>query len=374
MADATTTEVPAAGVHGPADARRRRHLRLWLYTGAALTLLILIVGGATRLTQSGLSIVEWKPIVGVLPPLDEAGWQSEFDRYRQFPEYQQYRRGMALSEFKYIYLWEYVHRLAARTIGLVFLIPFLFFWWNGYLSRPLFRRLLFLFALGALQGGMGWFMVKSGLVDDPRVSHYRLAVHLSIAFAIFGTCLWLAADLRPRRAHSAEGRSLPAGLKVLGGLLIAQILWGAFVAGLDAGFQHNTFPLMGGQLLPPEGLRLQPFWINPVANPATVQWIHRVLATVLLLAALVVYLRLDPAREASRTYATAFLGVVLVQYVIGVFTLLTFVPVWLGVTHQAVALCLFGVYVNWLHGEIKGHWRPAESGPSAPPDNRGEDR
>jgi cytochrome c oxidase assembly protein subunit 15 len=331
------------------DDRRRRHLRIWLYTGAVFTFVILIIGGATRLTQSGLSIVEWKPIVGIVPPLDDGTWQAEFDRYRQFPEYQKYRRDMPLAEFKYIYLWEYVHRAAARTIGVVFLVPFLYFWIRGYLDRSLLRRLLLLFALGALQGGMGWFMVKSGLVDDPRVSHYRLAAHLSIAFAIFGTCLWLAADLRRRRPQHAGRRPVPRGLMVLGALLILQIIWGAFVAGLDAGLQHNTFPLMGGGLVPSEGMNLTPFWVNPIENPATVQWIHRVLGTALLIAALTAYLRIGEGRPTSRSLAVAFLGLVLTQYVIGVFTLLSYVPVWLGVTHQAVAMCLFGLWLSWLH-------------------------
>lgn len=196
-------------------------------------------------------------------------------------------------------------------------------------------------------------MVKSGLVDDPRVSHYRLAAHLSIAFTIFGTCLWLAADLRTRslRAAGEQGprRNALRGLMALGVILILQILWGAFVAGLDAGYQHNTFPLMAGRLTPPNGLSLRPAWINLVENPATVQWIHRVIGTILVAAALWVYLRSGLADRTARSYGAAFLGVVLLQYVIGVLTLLSVVPVWLGVTHQAVALCLFGVWLTWLH-------------------------
>ena len=339
------------------DEGRRRLLRIWLYTGAALTFAILIIGGTTRLTQSGLSIVEWKPIVGALPPLDDAQWQTAFSRYQQFPEYKVVRQGMSLPEFKYIYLWEYAHRLAARTIGLVFLLPFLLFWIRGYLNPPLLKRLLFLFALGALQGGIGWYMVKSGLVNDPHVSHYRLAMHLSIAFAIFGTCLWLAADLGLARAGAASAGKMRhgalRGLKLLGGLLVLQILWGAFVAGLDAGYRFNTFPLMDGRLIPPGGLNLSPVWLNPFENPATVQWIHRLLGTVLVVAALAVSLRSDTSDNGLRTLGVVFLGGVLAQFAIGVFTLLSFVPVPLGVAHQATAMLLFGIWLMWLHRAIR---------------------
>jgi heme a synthase len=185
--------IPAgAGPWSPADRRRRAHLRAWLWSGATLTFVILVVGGITRLTQSGLSIVDWQPLMGVVPPLSEAQWQESFERYRQFPEYQQLRRGMTLDEFKFIFFWEYLHRMVARLIGLVFLVPFLVFLAKGYFEGPLLRRALLLFGLGALQGFMGWYMVKSGLADQPHVSHYRLAVHLSIAFAIFGCCVWFA--------------------------------------------------------------------------------------------------------------------------------------------------------------------------------------
>ena len=343
--------------HGVESLSRRR-LRIWLYTGAALTFIILIIGGTTRLTRSGLSMVEWKPIVGVLPPLGEVQWGSAFDQYQQFPEYKKLRQGMTLPEFKSIYLWEYAHRMAARTIGLVFLLPFIFFWVRGYLNRPLFKRLLILFALGALQGGMGWFMVKSGLVDDPRVSHYRLAAHLSIAFAIFGTCLWLAAGLGLVRANGTPTAKTLAGalrgLKFLGALLVVQILWGALVAGLDAGCQYNTFPLMGGRLIPAEGLNLTPVWLNPVENPAAVQWIHRVLGALIVFAALVVSLRSSSTDPGFKALGVTFMGAVLVQFVIGVFTLLSFVPVALGVAHQATAMLLFGIWLMWLHRAIRG--------------------
>jgi heme a synthase len=337
------------------DARRRRHLRAWLWSGAALTFLILVIGGITRLTQSGLSIVDWRPIMGVIPPLTEAQWQAAFDQYRQYPEYQQLRRGMSLSEFQFIFFWEYLHRIAARLIGLVFLIPFVVFWLRGYFNRPLLKRALLLFGLGALQGFVGWFMVMSGLVDRPHVSHFRLAMHLSIAFAIFGCCVWFALDLKdraPRALLRPESRRfLARGLAVLGVLLGLQIVWGALVAGLKAGLYFNTFPLMGGSLIPPNVLGLEPALLNFVENPITVQWLHRILGTVLGVAALVFFfqVRASDADSTSRTLNAAFLALILTQYVLGVLTLLYFVPVSLGVIHQAMAMVLFGVWLVWLH-------------------------
>jgi cytochrome c oxidase assembly protein subunit 15 len=329
---------------------RRRHLRIWLASGAVLTFLILVIGGITRLTQSGLSIVDWNPIMGVVPPLSEAQWLEAFDRYRQFPEYQKLRQGMTLSEFQFIFFWEYVHRLAARLIGLVFLIPFVFFWIRGYFTPQLRNRVLALFGLGALQGFMGWFMVMSGLVDNPSVSHYRLAAHLSIALVIFGLCLWLFWELRVSRLPTPR-RTPGRGIYALGGLLMLQILWGAFVAGLDAGLYFNTFPLMGGRLVPPGAMSLEPALRNLVENPVTVQWVHRVLGTVLALASLAVVVqhwRL-PADLASRRLSTAFATLVLVQYGLGILTVIYFVPVSLGVLHQATAVVILAIWLAWLH-------------------------
>jgi heme a synthase len=335
---------------------RRRRLRIWLWSGAVLTFVILIIGGITRLTQSGLSMVDWQPIMGVIPPLSEAQWQETFDRYRQFPEYQQLRRGMSLDEFKFIFFWEYIHRVAARLIGLVFLIPFLVFWLRGYFNRPLLKRVLVLFALGASQGLMGWLMVRSGLVDRPHVSHFRLAAHLMIAFAIFGLCVWLAAELKtPFRNATARPeirRWLSRGLLGVGALLLVQIFWGALVAGLKAGRFFNTFPLMDGGLLPPNLLGLDPPLLNFVVNPITVQWVHRVLGTVLGVAALVLFLRVRSAADVDPTSArlnTGLFVLILTQYALGVLTLLYAVPVTLGVMHQAMAMVIFGVWLLWLH-------------------------
>jgi cytochrome c oxidase assembly protein subunit 15 len=345
-------------VGGPTD-RQRLHLQLWIGSGALLTFLIVVIGGITRLTQSGLSIVDWNPIMGAIPPLGEEQWDAAFARYRQFPEYVSLRAGMTLDEFRFIYFWEYLHRLVARTIGLVFLIPFLFFWRQGYLDDPrLRRRVLTLFVLGGLQGFLGWFMVMSGLVDLPRVSHYRLAAHLSLALTIFGYCVWLTRDLgrSDRSAFTGLHGDEPLGsargwVYLLGGLLSLQIVWGAFVAGLDAGFIHNTFPWMGDGLLPPNGLSLAPALRNLTENPVTVQWIHRLLGTLLLLGAAGAALgvRRSRADASARRWSLVFAGLVTVQYGLGVMTLLLHVPVALGVTHQATAVAILGVWLLWLH-------------------------
>jgi cytochrome c oxidase assembly protein subunit 15 len=334
---------------------RRRHLRAWLWSVAALTLGVLIVGGITRLTESGLSIVDWQPLLGVIPPLDDAQWQATFDRYRQFPQYQQLRPDMTLAEFRFIFFWEWFHRLLARTIGIVFLVPFAFFAVRGYFNRPLALRALALFALGGLQGLMGWLMVASGLVDRPSVSHFRLAAHLSLAFIIFGYAVWLIRDLSAGAARATVGaatrRTLGRGVALVGALLGAQIVWGAFVAGLDAGFIFNSFPLMGGRWIPATLLQLEPAVGNFVQNPAAVQWVHRVLGTVLVLAALSVFLHVGRAGAdaASRRMAGAILVLLALQYLLGVLTLLWHVPVPIAVTHQAAAMIIFGAWTAWAH-------------------------
>lgn len=334
---------------------RRRHLRIWLLTGAGLTFLILVVGGITRLTLSGLSIVEWNPITGVIPPLTHGEWQEAFRQYQRFPEYQKLRQGMTLAEFRSIYLWEYAHRLLARLVGLVFLVPCAFFWLRGYFDGALKRRVLALFGLGMLQGFAGWYMVSSGLVDDPHVSHYRLATHLFIALSIIGYSLWLARDLKAAGAAQparpgGEG-VLAGGVHLLGGLLLLQILWGAFTAGLHAGFLYNTFPTMGGRWVPLEVNVLRPALSNVTANPVTVQWVHRILGTLLLLAAVALFLesRRRSVGSATRRMSALFAALVLVQYALGILTLLHSVPVYLGALHQATAVILFGTWIVWLH-------------------------
>ncbi|HEX6308138.1 MAG TPA: COX15/CtaA family protein [Longimicrobiales bacterium] len=333
---------------------RRRVIRAWLWSIAAMTAAVLVVGGITRLTLSGLSIVDWDPLMGVIPPLTDAQWQERFAQYQQFPDYS-WRDGMTLAQFRFIYFWEYLHRLLARLIGLVFLIPFVLFQVRGWFTRSVRRRALALFGLGAMQGVMGWLMVMSGLVDRPSVSHYRLAAHLSLAFLIFGYAVWLARELRidAARAHATAPvrRMIVRGLALFGSVLAVQIVWGAFVAGLRAGKYYPTFPLMGGRLVPPDLLTLDPLTRNFIENPVAVQWLHRVIGTVLLIVTVAFFARafrapLDPL---SRRFAVALLGLTAVQYLLGVLTIVHLVPVGLGVTHQFAALLLFGVWLAWLH-------------------------
>jgi heme a synthase len=330
----------------------RRPLILWLWSIAAMTFGVLVVGGITRLTLSGLSIVDWQPLMGVIPPLSEAQWLATFEVYRQSPDYA-WRAGMTLAEFKFIFFWEYLHRLLARGIGVVFLVPFIVFWVRGRFTPALRRRALLLFALGAMQGVMGWLMVKSGLIDRPSVSHFRLAAHLSLAFLIFGYAVWLARELAARGRATLDGAArawLKRGLAAVGALMAVQIVWGAFVAGLRAGKFYPTFPLMGGRLVPAE-LVPGTFLHDVVSSPVVVQWTHRVLGTLLLLvvAALYVRVRRHISDTTSLRYSTAFAALVAVQYALGVATLLLLVPVSLGVIHQAMAMVLFGVWLCWLH-------------------------
>ncbi len=336
------------------DSALRRKLALWLLACCLMVLATLVVGGVTRLTHAGLSIVEWEPLVGTIPPLSEQDWLQVFHEYQQTPEYQKVNLGMSLPEFQRIFWWEYWHRVLGRAIGLVFFLPMAWFWLRHRLPGGLRLRLVGLLALGGLQGAMGWYMVKSGLVDDPRVSHYRLAAHLGLAFVLFGWMLWVALDL----ARPVEGRPWsPArrSLQRLGTLLVALVfvmaLSGALVAGLRAGLVYNTFPLMDGGLVPPGALMLSPWWRNFLENPATVQLDHRLLAW--LLAVLVPVFRWR-ARSIGllRVSLDVMVALFALQVGLGIATLLLVVPVPLAAAHQAVALLLFGAVV-WVRHELR---------------------
>ncbi len=327
---------------------------------------MLVVGGITRLTQSGLSMVDWQPIMGTLPPMNSADWQEAFQQYQQYPEYQQLNPDMTLAEFKTIFFWEYVHRLLGRLTGLVFLIPFLWFWFTGRFDARLKRRALLLFLLGGAQGGMGWLMVKSGLVDVPYVSHYRLALHLALTFVLFGLCIWYALDLYKPKITWVRSqkiyRALRRWLVVIGMLIFLQVIWGSFVAGLKAGYMFNTFPLMQGNWIPEQLHNMQPHLLNYLENPVTVQWTHRVLGTLLGLTVILFWIRMliwNIDRDA-KFKAVMLLAVVLIQYVLGVITLFYSVPVTLGVLHQAIALILCGVWINLFHYQVR-ELRPLSS-------------
>ncbi len=329
----------------------RRQVTGWLILCCAMIFAMVVLGGATRLTGSGLSMVEWDPIFGVIPPLNEADWEAVFSKYRQSPEYQKINIGMDLDGFKAIYWYEFAHRILGRSVGIVFLIPFLYFLARRMLSARLIPRLAFAFVLGGLQGVLGWYMVKSGLVDQPHVSQYRLTAHLSLALLIYAYLLWLSLDLLlPRRAVAATSVKARTAARLLLAVVAITIVSGGFVAGLKAGLAYNTFPKMGEQWLPPAGWMLEPGWRNLFENIATVQFDHRVLATITLISVLGfwVYMRKTtlPATARIGTHVLALVAVA--QVALGISTLLLRVPVSLGVIHQAGALILLSavLFVN----------------------------
>jgi cytochrome c oxidase assembly protein subunit 15 len=302
---------------------------------------MVILGGVTRLTGSGLSMVEWDPLFGVVPPLSQEAWEADFAKYRQSPEYQKINVGMDLEGFKSIYWFEYSHRLLGRSIGTVFLLPFLYFLWRRKLTARLVPRLAAAFVLGGLQGVLGWYMVKSGLVDNPHVSQYRLTAHLGLALVIYAYLLWLLFDLL---FDPGATRDNPPGLKTaarfLLGLVAVTIASGGFVAGLKAGYAYNTFPKMGDQWLPPAGWMLQPGWRNLFENIATVQFNHRVLAITTFSSILLFWLSAlrRPLTPSARTVSHLLMLMVTIQAGLGISTLLLRVPVALAATHQAGAL------------------------------------
>lgn len=327
-----------------------RQVAVWLLTCCAVLFALVVLGGVTRLTGSGLSITDWRPVTGVLPPLDEAGWQAEFERYRATPEYQQVNRGMSMPEFKFIYAYEYAHRLLARLLGLVFILPLAVFWVRGKLPPRLRKPLLGVLALGMIQGYMGWFMVKSGLVDIPRVSPYRLGMHLGLALAIYASMFWLALGLlRPHPRAGESGSS--GGLGWLLVLLAVAIMSGAFVAGNKAGLVYNTFPTMGGQWVPDGLLHLQPVWRNWFEHPVTVQFTHRLLGLITVALVLLAWLRALrlPLASSARLSLHLLAAMAVVQAALGVATLLTYVPVSLGAAHQAGAVLLLSATLLALH-------------------------
>jgi cytochrome c oxidase assembly protein subunit 15 len=350
----STTILAGSANAAPVLARHARSLRIWLATLAVLIVGMILVGGATRLTDSGLSITEWKPIVGVVPPLSESEWNEAFASYKTIPEYTELKRGMSLEEFKTIYWWEWAHRFLGRLIGFAFLIPFAAFWLVGYIPRALYPKLLGLFVLGGLQGALGWYMVRSGLTLRTDVSQYRLAAHFGVALLILGYTLWLLFALgraggvrvaaRDRSAASVAGFVLA--------LIFIQMLAGALVAGTDAGMGYNTWPLIDGALVPPGLGEASPWYLNLFENPLTVQFQHRMLGYAVVLAALgqLAWLALRGAAQPLVGSAFTLALFALLQAVLGIWTLLLSVPIGLGLAHQAGAIAVFAMalYHFWL--------------------------
>ncbi|MBV9078762.1 MAG: COX15/CtaA family protein [Methylobacteriaceae bacterium] len=318
-------------------------VRAWLYSLAVLVVLMVAVGGATRLTGSGLSITEWKPVTGAIPPLTDAGWAAEFEKYRASSQYQNLNQGMSLAEFRFIYAWEWGHRQLGRLIGLAFFLPLAWFWWRGRVSGSLALALLGVGALGGLQATIGWIMVASGLKPGMvAVEPIKLALHLTVASVILSLLVWIATGLRGRRPLPAGLPAWPAVLLL--GLVFLQIALGGLVAGSRAGLTYNTWPLMDGRLVPgPETLLVVRPWIeNFVDNPALVQFNHRLVAYLVLALALwqVVAIRRQAPGSAAAGRATGLLALTLAQAALGVTTLLLAVPLWAGLAHQVLAMAV----------------------------------
>jgi cytochrome c oxidase assembly protein subunit 15 len=324
----------------------------WLFTGCFLVYVMVMVGGITRLTGSGLSIVKWDLWHGTIPPTNDTDWNHVFELYKQSPQFQKVNYDFTLADFKSIFWWEYIHRLLGRVIGAVFIVPFLFFWMTKKLDKVLMRRLIIIFLLGGLQGALGWYMVASGLIDNPRVSHYRLATHLIAAFTVFGYIFWTA--LEYKQAHtvsSSENLLSPRVIKtfrfsyIVFLILILQIIYGAFVAGLKAGYVYNTFPLMEGKFFP-EALSLG----GITDNITTVQFIHRMLAYTVTLCTIYLWWKCRNGAEPWLKRSTnILLLVVLLQFTLGVITILSAVNIYAALLHQTGAFLLFAAFIKHLH-------------------------
>jgi len=324
---------------------RPRAIAGWLIAVAVLVFLMVVVGGITRLTESGLSMTRWEPIAGAIPPHSDSQWQEEFDHYKASPQYRQTNSGMSLADFKTIFFWEYVHRLLGRLIGLAFALPLAWFAWRKAIPRGYGWKLGGILGLGALQGAIGWWMVASGLVDRPEVSHVRLAIHLIMALVIFASMLWVAGDLR----HLArDPAARPARMPLIGlwalCLLFLQFMFGAYVAGLDAGFAFNTWPKMGSEFYPAGTEWMQPALRNFVDNPITVQFIHRWLAW--LVAGMAIWLAVKAWLARLRLEAAMLAGAVAIQILLGILTLLSGVLIDIAVAHQGMAVLLLAAMLT----------------------------
>jgi heme a synthase len=326
---------------------RPRAIANWLLFVAGLVFMMVVIGGITRLTESGLSITRWDPVTGAIPPLDAADWQAQFDLYKASPQYAEMGHGMTLADFKFIFFWEYVHRLLGRLIGLAFALPLLWFWWRRAIPEGFGWKLGGILALGALQGAIGWWMVASGLVDRPEVSHIRLAIHLITALIIFASMIWVALDLK--------ARARPPLLAIWAlCLLYLQFMFGAYMAGLDAGYAFNTWPKMGENWYPAGADWLQPALRNFADNPVTVQFVHRWLAFVV--AGFAVALGIRCWARGLRLEGAALVGAVSAQIMLGILTLLSGVQIDIAVSHQAMAVLLLAAMVTAAHrlGEARG--------------------
>jgi len=324
----------------------------WLLTGCVLIFIMVVVGGITRLTHSGLSISNYKLISGTIPPMNEVEWQEAFDLYKQYPEYQKLNNHFTLQNFKDIYFWEWLHRVIGRFIGVVFFIPFLYFLIKKQLTNPTIKKAIVLLILGGFQGFLGWYMVKSGLVDRPDVSHYRLAAHLTTAFITFAYTFWVALDIIYPNKKVIE-KQLRNFIRITLGVLILQIIYGAFVAGLDAGFIHNHWPMMSEGKFMHETVYIEqsPIIKNFIEGKSGVQFVHRILAYIVVVLILVIWnkTRKKHLTKDQKNGVNALLLLVGIQFLLGVLTIIMQVPVWLGVAHQIGAFFLLTATTFVLH-------------------------
>lgn len=329
-----------------------KHVVYWLFTGCFLIFIMVVVGGITRLTHSGLSISDYKLITGTIPPIGDTEWQEAFELYKQYPEYQKLNSHFTIEDFKDIYFWEWLHRLIGRMIGVVFFFPFLYFLIRKQLTQPTVKKAIVLLALGGFQGFLGWYMVKSGLIDRPDVSHYRLAAHLTTAFITFAYTFWVALDLifPERKAITIKFRNL---IRIGYAVLLLQIIYGAFVAGLDAGFIHNHWPKMsdGKYIHETVFIEQSPVYKNFIEGKSGVQFVHRMLAYLVVIFIFVIWrksrkMELTKYQSNSIHFLLAMVGV---QFILGVYTIIYQVPVWLGVAHQVGAFILLSAMTFTLH-------------------------
>lgn len=323
----------------------------WLLTGCALLFIMVVVGGITRLTDSGLSISDYKIITGTIPPLNDAEWQEAFDLYQQYPEFQKLHSHFTLSDFKGIYFWEWLHRVIGRLIGMVFIIPFIYFLLTKQLTSKTIKKCLVLLFLGGFQGFLGWYMVKSGLVDMPNVSHYRLSAHLTTAFFTFAATLWVALDLKfpHKKSIDKSFRNL-----IISGytVLAIQIIYGGFVAGLKAGLLHNHWPFMNeGKFIHESAYAIDPFYLNLIENPSGIQFVHRTIAYVVVIFIGIIWYRgkLMALTSMQDKAINSLLILVCFQFLLGVLTIIYGVPLWLGVAHQIGAFFLLSAMTFTLH-------------------------
>jgi len=334
-----------------AKQKDNKNVIYWLLTGCILIFIMVVVGGITRLTDSGLSISNYKLITGTIPPIGEAEWQEAFELYQQYPEYQKLHSHFTLEDFKGIYFWEWLHRVIGRLIGLVFIFPFIYFLITKQLTKKTIKKCLVLLVLGGFQGFLGWYMVKSGLVDMPDVSHFRLAAHLTTAFLTFAATLWVALDLMypNKKIIDKKFRNL---IIVSYLALIFQIVYGAFVAGLKAGLLHNHWPFMNeGKFMHETVYILEPFYKNLIENPSGIQFIHRTFAYVVVVFILIIWYqgkKMSLTKLQNKALDTLFI-LVFVQFLLGVLTIIYQVPLWLGVAHQVGAFFLLSAMTFTLH-------------------------